>query len=212
MKRFILCLMALLVGLAVFVQTASADPFTRKSHEWTAEQEFKKGVVFGLDHKAKTEFNDDGEISSLSRQEKTPTCVSGSGYTLTSDDIRDYSVFYIDQSPAVGVVNPMSTGNAGIGVSAGVTVTLPVPDANCDKKDFYLIGTDSGGSQFVTYVPGGTMSGGTPVSQSANRTVGSASVTSCTEFLTMDGYYDVLHLRANYNSAVSYEVLDYYNR
>jgi hypothetical protein len=233
MKRIFAVIVTLSLVGVFSVVWAGGTPSTFKRNNWTALQLFPEGIEVGqhnrgdrliVDEDGTPELynssgtkvwgvdgtgNDEGNPGST---DYTPTAVSAAGYTLTSANIRDYKVFYIDQSPSVSVGPPMSTGNAGIGVSAGVTVTLPVPDATIDKKDIYLIGTDSGGSQFVCYVPGGTVSGGTVVGQSANRTVGEANVTSCTPFLTMDGYYDVLHLRANYNSAVSYEVLDYYNR
>ena len=135
------------------------------------------------------------------------------GYVLTEALMQRYRVFKIDADPA-GVVNPCSfdgSGGVGPGDGAGVTVYVIVPTAETDGAIYNFMKTDSTATDFFLYVPGGTMSGGTPVSQTTDRTVNGTNVSSCTDFLTMDAFKDSITLIADYDSEVSYWVLNYKN-
>lgn len=138
------------------------------------------------------------------------TYTSGVGYVM---DGTEGDVILIDASP-LGVVNSCSSGVSGVGPQdgAGVTVQLATVTAALDGKVWTFVNT-TGTTDMFLYAPGMTISGGTPVSQSApHQTSGNfpGGISSCTDFLTADGVGDTLTVVAKYNSAVSYYIINHY--
>jgi len=149
-----------------------------------------------------------------------PSVTASTGSVINGSECN---IYMINSGVAGGasVSGPCAGAGAGINVGpedgTGVTVVLPTLTAALDGVELTFVnwnpeGQSSGGTDVFLWADGATISGGTPISvgTSGNHTHGSASVSSCTDFLVVDRYGDSITVVGDYNSGVSWIVTHYY--
>ena len=148
-------------------------------------------------------------LTNPGRREYSPS-ISGStsssgltGFQLSVANIRDYGVFKIDA--LVTGYNPSHTANGddclGPEDGTGVTVVLPTPTAAIDGKEFMILNVRGTTDVFL-------WANNLPISGVSTTDVDDG----VTCFTVNDQVGDYTLVRADYDSSVSYWVIDYWNR